>query len=42
MGEYCSGISGSDTTVVSSYCDMRVGVLVGRDLFVSSLCLVCL
>ena len=31
-----------DVSVVLSYCEIRVGVVVGRDVFVAALCLVCL
>ena len=41
VGEYCDGISGLDATSVSLSCKMRVGVVVGRDMFVAALCLGC-
>ena len=36
------GISETDVFVVSSYCEIRFGVVVGRDILVVALCLVCL
>ena len=50
MGSYCGlvvggsyvGISETDVFVVSSYCEIRFGVVVGRDILVVALCLVCL
>ena len=42
VGEYCAKKSGTEVYVVSSSCEMRVGVVLDIDVFLSALCLGCL
>ena len=39
LGGYCARISVTDASMILSYFDIRVGVVVGRDVLVAALCL---
>ena len=42
VGGYCAGIPLTEAYMVPSYFEIIVGMAVGRDVFVSDLCLGCL